>query len=520
MPAINSMHIQEQENELPDVIIQDETHIAHCNNNSKILFYPSSRKISTGSINSVTCREFNSSDQELLINPTDVGSINTVADDDEKSTDEDEKLIRTPKDLVMLVCMAFLFFTATMNISMMSPFFTPVAATKGIGLTLVGLIFGIYPLCVFLISPIAGKWLPVVGARFCLFAGSFLEGGSLILFGFVIDMPSKTTFILFCFLIRAVTAIGTAFAEVACLTILSMYFKKRMTIVFGLLELFTGLGLMSGPALGSLIYKAGGFRLPFLISGGINFIVIFIIYWLLPTSLANNNSEEEDKDGTFSIFSVLSIPGVLMLAIVTATGGISISFIEPVLTNHVQDITHNGLSIVHVGLIFLLSSGVYTFAAPVVGTLIGKKINGRIAIIVGHFIGAACFMFLGPSPLLKSFVNPQLWVVCLSLAVTGIAYALHTIPTLNEMQISASNHGLADNLGRSSMLSGLFQSAFSIGSVLGPALSGTLTEHTSFAWASTVLALLLLAEGVILILFTIWERKSHRNLKNRRNQVC
>lgn len=57
----------------------------------------------------------------------------------------------------------------------------------------------------------------------------------------------------------------------------------------------TGLGLMAGPVLGSLIYSAVGYRDTFFIFGGILVIGLLLCILLIPQELnfKKNNLEEE-----------------------------------------------------------------------------------------------------------------------------------------------------------------------------------------------------------------------------------
>ena len=55
---------------------------------------------------------------------------------------------------------------------------------------------------------------------------------------FLEDMPSGETFIAFAFIIRIVTAIGSASTQVAILSVMSITFKENMSTVFVRIRLF------------------------------------------------------------------------------------------------------------------------------------------------------------------------------------------------------------------------------------------------------------------------------------------
>lgn len=418
---------------------------------------------------------------------------------------ESTKLIKTKTDLLVLISMALIYFVGTCAFSMIAPFFAPEALKKGSDGTITGLIFAVYPLVVFIVSPLIGKLLPLIGPKFCLIAGCFLEGGSEVLFGFVSELESGIMFISFCFIIRIVTALGSACSQTAILAIVSITFKDNMSTMFGILELFSGLGFMAGPALGGFLYEVGGFKLPFIVLGSCVLLVLFFVMFILPGSHAYRNEESNE---TGSLKKVLLIPGVLMIGINAVIGGMVLSFLDPTLTNHLEDITNNGLSSEKIGLVFLIPSVLYTISAPLLGMVVDKMFSGRYAIILGNVICCVSYLFLGPSPLLDSFVNSKLWVVCVALGVMGIAIAPLVVPILADMQKSTTNAGLPANFATTSIISGIFNSVFSIGSVIGPTLGGALTDHMSFSWASTIFSFVLIGKAVILTLFTIWESHS------------
>lgn len=84
------------------------------------------------------------------------------------------------------------------------------AEKKGATATEYGLVFGIFELVVFLISPIYGQYINRVGAKRLFNAGIFTTGISAILFGFLDRVDDRTMFIGLAFAIRIVEALGNA----------------------------------------------------------------------------------------------------------------------------------------------------------------------------------------------------------------------------------------------------------------------------------------------------------------------
>ncbi len=65
----------------------------------------------------------------------------------------------------------------------------------------------------------------------------------------------KTLYIVYCFVVRIFLALGCTAANTASFAITADTFPDNVGAVFGILETFTGLGLMLGPALGGVIFE-------------------------------------------------------------------------------------------------------------------------------------------------------------------------------------------------------------------------------------------------------------------------
>lgn len=66
---------------------------------------------------------------------------------------------------------------------------------------------------------------------------------------------SPTLFVVFCFLVRVTLAIGCTASATASFAIMATTFPDNIATVFGILETFTGVGLMIGPAIGGVLFE-------------------------------------------------------------------------------------------------------------------------------------------------------------------------------------------------------------------------------------------------------------------------
>ncbi|XP_057300991.1 MFS-type transporter SLC18B1-like isoform X3 [Hydractinia symbiolongicarpus] len=299
------------------------------------------------------------------------------------------KLFRDKKTTLIAISLALTFFLGSSALGMLGPFFPRKASEKGCSETTVGLIFSVHPLVIFLFSPIVGKMIPYIGPKFCLIGGCTVEGASLILFGFAIHLPNGIPFIVFCFCIHIITALGSACTLTASLTYTATLFKDNLNTVNGIVESSYGVGFMAGPAKGGILYKVGGFTVPFLVLGLCVICLIFSLICILPSSkeVQDDCGHHEDV-GESSLIKTLLVPGVLIMTSVNIMIGIATTFFDPTLANHINSITNNTLSVMQIGFFFLSPTGFYTFSAPIVGIVADKLDAGRSFMVIGSFL---CF---------------------------------------------------------------------------------------------------------------------------------
>ncbi|OBS57434.1 hypothetical protein A6R68_11444, partial [Neotoma lepida] len=135
------------------------------------------------------------------------------------------------EQLYVLVSAASMNLGCMMAYSILGPFFPKEAEKKGASNTMIGMIFGCYALFELLASLVFGKYLVQIGAKFMFIAGMFISGGVIILFGVLDQLPDGPIFIVMCFLVRIVDAIGFGAAITASSSILAKAFPNNVATV-------------------------------------------------------------------------------------------------------------------------------------------------------------------------------------------------------------------------------------------------------------------------------------------------
>ncbi|XP_033100696.1 MFS-type transporter SLC18B1-like [Anneissia japonica] len=412
---------------------------------------------------------------------------------EEEGQEENPKF--TKRQILTFISLSLANFFDCSSFSLIAPIYPKEAEDNGVGSTVIGLIFGSFSFVMFIVSPICGKILPKVGAKFMFLSGEFLCAGANIIFGFLNKMDNKTQFVVFSFVVRGVGAAGAAAAVTAMFAIIANTFPGNVAKMIGMLEVFSGLGFMLGPLIGGVLDQAGGFSLPFLAVGVAVIAIIIINVFLLP-----NDDVKPKELGSYR--ELWRIPAVWFTSLAILTGSLALGFLDPTLADHLHDIDPK-LNPTQTGACFLLVGGVYALTSPFWGWLADKE-NATRPMIVGGFLAAfVSYLLIGPSPLIH--LPKELWVICLGLGFLGVSIGCGLTPTFQDMLVSSRWYGMSDDLPTHSLVSGHFNSMFSIGTFAGPVLGGFLVDNLTFKWAATIFSGLSLGLCVVFTIFNLWE---------------
>ncbi|XP_046392956.1 MFS-type transporter SLC18B1-like [Ischnura elegans] len=416
-----------------------------------------------------------------------------------------ERLLRTqkrpnPHDLrnfsrrqrLALFSLALVDFVSFCSMSVMAPFFPKEAANKGMTDTVSGFVFSFYALVMFLTSPLFGKLIPHVGARFLFMTGMFVAGFCNVLFGLLGYIDDNLIFTVYCLVVRGTEALGAAAYSTASYTFVADIFPDNMGSVMGILETFVGLGMSVGPALGGLLYSLGGFGLPFYVLGVLMMIIVPVNFFLLPRG---DGVDMEGRSG--SIIEMMRVPSVIVTSFVIVVASSTWGFLDPTLEPHLRQFQ---LSAEEVGLIFLLFSAVYAVSSPIWGWLADRLSSHWSMMAWGLIASTIGLLLLGPSPIIP-FLKSSLWLNLVALSILGVAVALTLLPTFQGVLDNAIEGGCREDLGTYSLVAGIWSCMYSLGEVIGPTFGGVLVEHYGFPLCSTIMAAMTFLLAVVTIVY-------------------
>ncbi|XP_045579615.1 MFS-type transporter SLC18B1 isoform X3 [Salmo salar] len=360
-------------------------------------------------------------------------------------------------------------------------------------------------ICYSILGPFFPQEIVQIGAKFMLISGLFVSSVCTILFGLLDKVPDGATFIILCFIIRSVDAVGFSAAMTSSFAVSAKVFPNNIATVLGSLEIFTGLGLILGPPIGGWLYQSFGYEVPFMALGCFLFLMVPFNMYILPSFAA-----DPSKDSFFRLFTHLKIV-LICFAIFTLSSGLG--FLDATLSIYAIDTFD--LSPGYVGLLLLGLSLPYCLASPLLGIISDRFPSTRPwFMVLGGLFTATGFWFLGPVPILQIkrsafvivsvnvllvllllltrsqydtiFVSSQLWLVVFMLGIIGFSLSMTAIPTFPEILDCAYENGFEEGLSTLGLVSGLFGAVWSFGMFCGPTLGGFITQQLSFEWAASV----------------------------------
>ncbi|KAI4485992.1 hypothetical protein M0804_006481 [Polistes exclamans] len=387
----------------------------------------------------------------------------------------------TKRQWLTLIVISIADFANAICVSLQAPFYPQEAEKKGASPTEYGLVFGVFELVVFIISPVYGKHLNWIGPKLLFNGGILTTGTCAIFFGLLDKVDGHYPFIILSFLIRIVEALGNAAFLTASFAIIAKEFPNNVATTFASLETFFGLGLIVGPTVGGALYQVGGYTTPFAVLGSALFLSAVTTAFILPV----HNNREQDEHNTGGVSRVLRIPGVLVATSSIIATSMSIGFLQATLEPHLRQFK---LSHVVLGLMFVINGGTYALTAPVWGWFCDKYSHPKIATVVGCILVCIAFSLIGPAPFIP--YPTMIWLTICGLVIHGLGMSAQLVASFTDALRTSIAYGFPNNLETYGLISGLWTSTFALGAFIGPSVAGILLDNIGFRNASMFIVIL------------------------------
>jgi DHA1 family solute carrier family 18 vesicular amine transporter 1/2 len=335
--------------------------------------------------------------------------------------------------------------------------------------TMIGLLFASFGVTLLTVSMPMGAASDRIGRKAPMVAGLVGLAAATLIFAFAGSLP-------WLFAARLVQGSADAVTWVVGFALIAdLYGPEERGRVMGMVMSGTNFAFMFGPTLGGWLYEAGGIRLPFLVVAALAAIGAFAFLWL---ELPARHAERE----TVPIRAVLRIPAVAACAAAVVSASATISMLEPVLPLFLYSTL--GLGPARIGLIFGIGAVVSAVMHPIYGRL-ADRWGGRRLTMIGLVLTA------GVLPILSRAWSYESAIMGYLLLASTVALVI--TPSLAYMAEATSSTGV----GSFGVGYGLYNMAWGVGLLGGPALGGFLFERMGFPrltwlWAPSVVSITIL----------------------------
>ncbi|XP_056020467.1 MFS-type transporter SLC18B1-like [Ostrea edulis] len=424
----------------------------------------------------------------------------------DSSTDDESNIIHEKEDSdfsfskipkhkkILLAVTAFSNFLNVSCFSLSMSFFPTKAEKKGVPQTVIGIIFGVYELVIFLSSPILGNYMTRIGTKYMYLAGTMVGGFGALVFGVLDNFSDEMVYSVVCFLCRAMEGFGSSMFYTASFATITGSFPDNVGTALGLLQTSGGLGIIIGPAVGGALYELGGFGLPFFVVGSMIILSGTSGYLLI------RHISDSPRDRHKSVFFLLKNPYTWVVSLTITVGCFAMGFNDSTLALHVENLAELKGKPSLIGLMFLICGLMHSITGPLYGYVIDKKGYVMSTMTMGSLTTAIAYLLMGPTPLID-MLPFEIWSVILSLFLLGVGLAGVIIPTFSGLMESAKNIGMDESMDTHGVVSGLFNSCFSLGAFLGASVGGALVDQIGNEWSTTFCAGLLIISAMVLVLY-------------------
>ncbi|XP_062510523.1 MFS-type transporter SLC18B1-like [Corticium candelabrum] len=373
--------------------------------------------------------------------------------------------------------------------------------------TEVGLMVGSFQLSAFVASIFVGMHVNKLGVRFLVISGTFILGGTTLLFGFVDSVDTWAPFISLSILIRFIMGFGEAAFNAAAFTLVLSMFPSHTATAWAVLELPEALGFMAGEPIGGFLYDSHGFLFPFVIFGGVLLIFIPVLLFFLSSiqSLIEEDDSDNDQATMWSLIKTMPMPVVFVCLNVFCSYA-PLYFIDTTFAVYLSDTF--GWSATKIGLVTLILAGSYIISSILMGRLVDAT-KPRVIMIIGLLLEGCSLMLIGPSFVFQFLPRP--WLVYLAMVMCGLALAMVDVSASPDIINSAVSMGYKQDMSLNGVVSGLILAAVFLSGALTAPLAGWLTATFGFRHASSFFAfinfLLVIVTAVISIVEVALSRR-------------
>jgi multidrug resistance protein len=370
---------------------------------------------------------------------------------------------------VVLACITTATFTDLVAYSVGVPVLPDFAARFNAGPTTIGLLFASFGVSLLTLSVPMGSGSDRLGRKVPMIGALLLLAISTVGFAYAQSLPML-------FAARILQGAADAMTWIVGFAMIAdLYSPEERGRAMGLAMAGSTAGIIIGPVLGGWLYEIGGIRLPFLAVAGLAAADMIVFAVVAPDTKGSGVATP--------LRDVLSHRAIAITLLVVIAGAATIAMLEPVMPLVYR--SRFGLGPAAIGTLFAIAAACSSVMHPVYGRL-SDRWGGRRLMTAG-LVGSALAM-----PLLN--LATDFTTAALTLVPMWVIFSMVVTPSLAYVADAASAAGV-ESFG---VVYGVYNVAWAIGLIAGPALGGFLLERIGFGPLTIGWSLLLLVTSLSL----------------------
>uniref|UniRef100_A0AC35TVV0 MFS domain-containing protein n=1 Tax=Rhabditophanes sp. KR3021 TaxID=114890 RepID=A0AC35TVV0_9BILA len=414
------------------------------------------------------------------------------------------------KDFIIFALLSIINVAVPTTFSCMAPFFNDVARSKGLNLSEVGIVFGIFNFGSTCGAIVFGKFISLFGCKKIFLFGLFFSSLATTGFAFTNLIQSKNVYLASTVILRILQAFGQSAVITCCYTLSAKLFPQAISTIMALFETSSAIGFSIGPLLGGFLYEVGGYQLPFIVIS-ITLFCIAVVSIFFITDLPAEEKVVGDQlignniEGGYQ--KLLSSKDVIMLLIIVGIMGFCFNSIDPILPVILQ--TEFNLTYTQIGTMFSGLAIGYALCAPFYGYIIDNYHNTNFMYVLGGTLVACCFYLMGVQFVTLFALTPLLYAFILF--IFGCAACALYVPAFKSLLDTVKAEGFSDSISTTSAVSGAFSGAFNFGGFIGPIMSSTIADFVGFKWTMTSIAGGVFLYTIIFAFFYVLPKRKYKS---------
>ncbi|KAL4476625.1 hypothetical protein ABPG72_000784 [Tetrahymena utriculariae] len=376
-----------------------------------------------------------------------------------------------------LIALSSMNFFQNAAVSIIVPFFPPIAESIDVSSTMIGLILAFNPIGSFLTSLVVGQMMGRLGKKNLMIWGLVFQSLSIASFGALSNLKNKIAFIILSAFSRFIQGAARSAYGSSSFGYVPQLWPDQVQKKISIIETLTALGTILGPIMGQVMYTGLGNQMPFYILSFLFLCCLFTIRWLPPDV---KSKKDLDRVSSLKCLSSRYIFFTFMTLVAGLTGQ---SYINTLYTQHMRNL---GLSDDVSGYVYPVGSILYIGCLHVMPR-ISKYIKRKLILLTGVLICVLGVEVMAPEKYLGlPSGNGNWFIVTIGQCITNIGFAMVVLPIIPELielilekELKERNIQEPDTkLTRacSDMSSGIFMAGYSLGLFIGPFTSGILYD--------------------------------------------